>query len=82
MTAKNSVGEVQTDEVSYVLAAVPDQPTEVPKLNLLFTRNSTLHVDYAAIPTTKNGGSPILSYELSIYNQTQQIWTSIAGGKN
>lgn len=53
-----------------MLAAVPEKPTAVPELNLLFTRNNTLHVDYAAMLLAQNGGSPILSYELSIYNQT------------
>ena len=38
-----------------------------------------MHVDYAAFPTSMNGGSPILSYELSIYNTTLMTWTSITG---
>ena len=33
MRAENSVGLVQTDTVSYVLAAVPDKPTTVPLIN-------------------------------------------------
>jgi hypothetical protein len=34
MTAVSSVGFVQSSTISYVLAAVPDKPSTVPKLNL------------------------------------------------
>jgi hypothetical protein len=80
MTATNAVGLVQSAEVSFVLAAIPDRPTAVPELNLLFTRENTLHVDYPAMLVFQSGGSPILSYELSIYDQQNQMWVSITGG--
>jgi hypothetical protein len=31
---------------------------------------------------SENGGSSILSYELSLYNKTTQAWVSLTGGVN
>jgi hypothetical protein len=65
-----------------VLAAVPDQPSSVPVLNLEFTSASAIHVDYAALTEAENGGSPILSYELQVYRLETSSWLSITGGDN
>lgn len=68
MSASNIIGSVFTSEFSFVLAAVPDQPQTVPVLNLEQTSSSQIHIDYPALATSENGGSPILSYELSVYD--------------
>jgi hypothetical protein len=66
----NVIGLADSVVFSYVLAAVPDMPTQVPALNLEFTSAKQIHVDYPALLVSENGGSPILSYELSLYNTT------------
>lgn len=63
-----------------MLAAVPDKPSAVPLLNLDQTTTTQLHVDYAAFLDANNGGSMILSYELSIYDTNVQAWKSVTGG--
>lgn len=82
MTSVNAVGLSTTTEVSYVLAAVPEIPTTIPTLNLEFTTVSAIQVDMAPLLTSENGGSEILSYELSIYNTTLEEWNSITGGES
>jgi hypothetical protein len=64
------------------VASVPNQPTTVPTLQLLYTTSKSINVDYAALIELENGGSSILSYELSLYNKTTQQWVSITGGVN
>ena len=64
LTASNSVGIVQTETVSFILAAAPDKPSTKPTLNLELTTASSIHVDYAPLSEAENGGSPILNYEL------------------
>jgi hypothetical protein len=49
---------------------VPDKPLTVPVLNLAETTKEQIQVDYAALSQLENGGSPILSYELSVYDTT------------
>lgn len=71
-----------TDSFSYVLAAVPNQPPTLPILNLLKTNASQIHVDYAALESSDNGGSEVLSYELSVYNAVMQQWESLVGFEN
>lgn len=79
MSASNIIGSVFTSEFSFVLAAVPDQPQTVPVLNLEQTSSSQIHIDYPALATSENGGSPILSYELSVYDTDSQVWVSLTG---
>jgi hypothetical protein len=74
------IGTETSDPFSFVLAAVPDKPQSVPRLNLEFTTTSSIHVDYDALSSDENGGSQILSYELSLYNTTTQSWSTIIGG--
>ena len=70
MVAQNVIGSITTDTISFVLAATPDMPTIAPYLNLAGTRSYQIEANYDSLPTTKNGGSEILSYELQIYNLT------------
>jgi hypothetical protein len=64
LRATNSIGSTDSIEVSHVLAAVPDTPTNAPTLNLEGTSTNSIHVDYDEFTTAMNGGSAILSYEL------------------
>ena len=81
LTATNQVGSVQSETVSFILAAVPDKPSTKPTLNLELTTASSIQVDYAPMTESENGGSPIISYELQIYSREQSYWLSIAGGE-
>ena len=81
LVAENAVGSVQSDPVSFVLAAVPDKPTTRPVLNLQQTSATAIHVDYAALQESENGGSEILNYELQIYNRDTAVWQTIAGAE-
>lgn len=78
--ASNLIGSVESPEVSFVLAAVPDKPTTAPTLNLAATSASRIGVDYAAFTVAMNGGSAVLSYELQMYNYTSSSWLSLVGG--
>jgi hypothetical protein len=62
------------------LAKVPDKPTTIPLLNLEFTSSTAIHVDYAAIQVSENGGAPVLSYELEVYRFETSSWHSVTGG--
>lgn len=64
LRATNTIGSTDSDEISHVLAAVPDQPATSPTLNLDGTRTRAIRADYAAFTTSMNGGSAVLSYEL------------------
>lgn len=46
MAADNIVGSVSTEEISFVLAAKPDKPTNPPYLNLAETRATQIQVNY------------------------------------
>jgi hypothetical protein len=39
-------------------------------------------MDYAALLEAENGGSQILSYEVSVYDKVNQVWQSITGTEN
>lgn len=52
----------------------------MPVLNLSETTREQIQVDYAALSTSENGGSRILSYELSVYDTASQAWVSLVGG--
>lgn len=65
---------------SFVLAAVPDKPAAGPTVNLAGTGKTRIRADYAALIASMNGGSPILSYELAMYNYTSSSWQSLVGG--
>ena len=67
---------------SYVLAAVPEMPDSVPRLNLVGTSASSIHVDFNSFEEIKKEGSPILSYELEVYRTELKRWISIVGGYN
>ena len=81
VTASNLVGTVQSETVSFVLAAVPEKPSGRPTLNLQYTTASQIHVDFAPLTEAENGGSSILSYELAIYKRDISQWVSITGGE-
>lgn len=81
LVAENDVGSVQSDPASFVLAAIPDKPTSQPVLNLEQTSATAIHVDYAAMPESANGGSDIINYELQIYNRDSAVWQTIAGAE-
>ncbi len=74
ITAINIIGSVQSDTVSYKLAAQPNKPTDPPRLNLDETRINQIQVDYDPLSEIENGGSKILSYEIAIYNDTTSLW--------
>lgn len=81
VTASNSVGTVQSETKSFVLAAVPEKPSSRPILNLELTTASQIHFDFAALDESANGGSPILSYEVVIYTREISDWVTISGGE-
>lgn len=66
--------------VTFVLAAQPDQPSNPPYVNMQGTRAYSIKLSYDALTSAQNGGSPILSYEVAIYNVTVSQWKSIQGG--
>lgn len=80
MQADNVVGTIDSNQVTFVLAAVPDAPSTAPTLDFTSTTAYSMIVNYAAMLTSENGGSAILSYELLIYNTTISAWTSVVGG--
>lgn len=82
LVATNVIGSVQSDIVSYKLAAQPNKPADPPSLNLEETRSYQIQVDYDPLTTLENGGSDIISYELQIYNDTNSLWQSATGGEN
>jgi hypothetical protein len=79
LRATNEIGSVDSREVTHVLAAVPDAPAAGPTLNPTGTTQTAIRADYAALTPAENGGAPILSYELQVYNYTLSAWTSLAG---
>ena len=80
MKATNIIGTVVSDEISWVLAAVPDQPTGPPTINYTGTSTTRIQADYPAFSTSMNGGSAVLSYELEIYDYDASQWKSLVGG--
>ena len=80
LESSTPIGITQSVPFSFTLAAVPDKPQEVPKLNLAQTTSSQIHVDYAPLSNGENGGSEVLSYELSVYDKQAQEWQSLTGG--
>ena len=56
---------MDSEEVSIVLASVPDKPSSAPYQDLTFSNTEYwIKENYASIPTLNNGGSGILSYQL------------------
>ena len=82
LQASNVIGSVESREVAFVLAAVPDQPTSSPTLDLAATSTSRVGVNYASFTTAgTDGGSPVLSYELQMYDYPSSAWATVRGGK-
>jgi hypothetical protein len=64
MAVDNSLGTYTTSIVSYILAAVPNQPPTAPTVDLTQTTAHQIAVQYPSLSISLNGGSAILSYEL------------------
>lgn len=63
--AINSIGYVDSNILSVVLASVPPAPTTSPYQDLTFSNTEYwIKADYDAILPADNGGSPILGYQL------------------
>lgn len=64
LEAYNEIDSVETDDVSIVLAAVPDTPTTAPTQVYSETSSSQIKITYTALLVAENGGSDILGYDL------------------
>jgi hypothetical protein len=71
--APSTIGKAAALETTFVLAAVPSQPSGVPTIDYSGTSRNAIKIDYAALPVSENGGSEILSYELQIYNYDDAV---------
>jgi len=68
--AENTIGEVESDTVSVLLASVPDTPPPPVKQVL----NDT-HARIVMVPPASDGGDMITSYQLQIKTeQGQEEW--------
>ena len=76
-----AVSSVTSEEVAFVVAAIPDTPTTAPTSDPDDTSGSQIKVLYAALSTSENGGSDITSYELFVYNTTTSSWISLIGAQ-
>jgi hypothetical protein len=65
--------------LSVVLSDEPDQPTTGPVSDALITNESRVKVDYGPQSIDKNGGSPLLSYELQMDDGIGGNFTSMIG---
>lgn len=73
--AENSIGEVESDTVSVLLASVPDTP-EPPVKQVL---NNT-HVEIVMSPPASDGGAMITSYQLQLKMEpAQESWSTVLG---
>ena len=62
------------------MSAVPDAPQNLPEVSLENTNAQKIGVAMPPLLISENGGSMILSYELSLYNITTESWQSLTGG--
>lgn len=62
--AINDIDWAESEPLNVVLAAVPDQPSTAPYQDYSQTSGTQIKVLYDAFATTKNGGSPVLGYDL------------------
>lgn len=73
--AANTIGEVQSNSVSVLLASVPDAPS-VPTKNLL---NET-HQEIVMSAPASDGGDMITSYELQVKGTAEgEEWQTVSG---
>lgn len=63
-----------------MLAAVPDKPATSPTRHLEASSASRLGVEYAAFTSGMDGGAPVVSYELQMYDYPSSRWISLRGG--
>lgn len=62
--AFNSAGYSDSNIVRIILSSVPDTPAQGPSSKASETNAYRISVVYGPIVQSKNGGSPILSYDL------------------
>ena len=64
LRAYNNAGYTDSNPLSVVLSAVPNDPLTGPSSDALITDDSRIKVKYGPQLIADNGGSEIISYEL------------------
>ena len=79
--AINIVGYIESNEEVIQAAAKPGKPVFAPWSIVSETSSSFIYVEYEYDPLnpTTTGGSPIVSYELQVYDIDTGLWVSLIG---
>ena len=79
ITAFNSGGrQADSSSQTFILASIPDTPTDSPVSDTSVTSSSVIKVSYGTTPPF-NGNSPILSYSLEIDDGLGGSYTKLVG---
>lgn len=77
LRAINAIGYAESSLISFVLAAVPDQPAAGPVYDAAGSTGTSIKVTYTA--PASNGGTDITSYELQMDDGLGGDFVSLVG---